>query len=139
MDDRPGDTVRLVYEAINRRDLDSLVAALDPAIELRMPKDPVRAHPVFRGHDGVRAFYEVLLGAFDAYRVEPHRVEDLGRGVVVVVGRLALRAPGEAAERAIRFSHFWEVRDGRVAHVSFHEAENPLRMVHSGRSLPVAA
>src|SRR4029079_823699 len=115
MPDQASDTIRLVYEAVNRRDLDSLVGALDPGIELRMPMDPLRVHPVFRGREGARAFYEVLFGVFDTYRVEPHRVEDLGRGVVVVVGRLVVRARGETIERPIRFSHFWEVREGRAA------------------------
>jgi ketosteroid isomerase-like protein len=131
--------IRLVYDAINRRDLDAVLEAFDPAVELRMPMDPMRVHPVFRGREGVRAFHDVLFGAFETYRVDPQRIEELGRGVVVALGRLTVRPSGDTRERTIRFSHFWELADGRVTRLSLHESENPLGLVHSGRSLRAAA
>lgn len=123
--------VRRGYDAVGRRDIPAILALLDSAIEYRMPMDPLRRHPAFCGHDGVRAFYEVVFGAFEEYRPEVVAIHDLGRGVVVATGRLILRRAG-GDSRAVRFSHFWEVRDGRVARVALHDAENPLALVDSG-------
>lgn len=136
MDSLQTRAIRRVYEAINRRDIDAVLERLSPAIELRMPMDPLRVHPVFGGHDGVRSFYAVLFEALEVYRAELDTVHDLGRGVVVAVGRFTVRPRGSVAEHTVRFSHFWEVRDGQAARVSLHEADNPLALIDSGARKP---
>jgi ketosteroid isomerase-like protein len=132
MDRLPAEVVRATYDALNRRDVDAILEALAPSIEYRMPMDPMRIHPVFRGHEGVRRFYELLFESFNGYRVVLGSVHDLGRGVVVATGRFHARIPGEPDEREIRFSHFWEIGDGRAVRVSFHDAENPLELIPQG-------
>ena len=126
---RPADVVRSTYDAVNRGDVDAMLEALAPSIEYRMPMDPLRVHPVFRGHEGVRRFYDLLFQSFTGYRVALGSVYDLGRGVVVATGRFQVQIPGEPDEREIRFSHFWEIEDGRAVRVSFHDAENPLELI----------
>jgi ketosteroid isomerase-like protein len=123
------EVVRSTYDALNRRDLVAMLEALAPAIEYRLPMDPLHVHPVFRGHAGVRELYERLFRSFDGYRVTLGSVHDLGRGVVVATGRWHARLPGEPGEREVRFSHFWEIEDGRAVRVSFHDAQNPLELI----------
>jgi ketosteroid isomerase-like protein len=132
MDRPPAEVVRSTYDALNRGDIDAMLEALAPSIEYRMPMDPLRVHPVFRGHEGVRRFYDLLFRSFTGYRVALGSVHDLGRGVVVATGRFHARIPGEPDEREVRFSHFWEIDGGRAVRVSFHDAENPLELVPQG-------
>jgi ketosteroid isomerase-like protein len=123
------DVVRSTYDALNRRDIDAMLEALAPSIEYRMPMDPLHVHPAFRGHAGVREFYERLFASLDGYRVTLGSVHDLGRGVVVATGCFHARIAGEPEEREVRFSHFWEIEDGRAVRVSFHDAQNPLELI----------
>jgi ketosteroid isomerase-like protein len=131
-------TVRDAYAALNARDLDSLLGHLDPWVELRMPLDPLRVHPLFSGHEGVRGYFAVLFGAFPEYSAELEALQPLGAGVVVAVGRWHLR-DRDGTQRLVRFSHFWEVAGRRVRRISLHDAENPLTAVDSGRALSAAA
>jgi uncharacterized protein len=116
------------YEAFNRRDVSALVEGLDPGIEYRMPMDPARRHPVFRGREGVREFYELIFREFDLFHAEVASIHQFG-DVVVVMGRFRVRLRGAGDEESIAFSHFWTVREGRAVQASFHDSTNPFALL----------
>jgi uncharacterized protein len=131
------DRVRAGYDAFNRRDLDGILALLADDIEYRMPLDPLGVHPVFRGHDGVRRFYETIWDGFEEFRVEIESIRELPGDVLVVTGYVVARPPrGEST--TFRISHFWKIADGRAVAVGFHDAMNPLTLLEDGPQASVA-
>jgi ketosteroid isomerase-like protein len=103
------ETVELMYEAndaFNRRDLDALLALSDPDVEfipdaLLALLDPevefiprivqVEGGVPYRGYDGVRSWWENLLGVSPDFSSEIDEVRDLGD---VTVARVRLRGHG---------------------------------------------
>lgn len=122
------DAVRGGYEAFNRRDVDTVLALLDPDIVFRMAMDPMGVHPLFRGRDGVRELFATLWQSFDEFRAELAEVTDMG-DVVVAGGRMVARRSGEADPTKFKFSHFWRVREGCAVAVAFHDTTNPFALL----------
>jgi ketosteroid isomerase-like protein len=96
--------VRLGLQAVNDRDLDALLAVMD---------DDVEALPIlaameggYRGHDGIRRWWEGLFAAFPDFSAELVEARDLGDLIVS-----PLRAHGRGAESDTPF-------DATVWHVS---------------------
>jgi ketosteroid isomerase-like protein len=78
--------VRQVYEAYNRDDLQWVLDRCAPDVELRPNAGLADLDEVYRGHEGVRAWYRAWREAWDflSYRVE--RIEGLDdRRVLVLV------------------------------------------------------
>ena len=126
--------VRRGYSSMNRRDVDGVLALLDPGIVFRMAMDPLGVQPVFRGRDGVRELFETLWASFSEFRAELADVADLGE-VLVATGRIVARQPTEAEPTSFSFAHFWRVSGGRAIAVAFHDATNPFALLH-GRPAP---
>lgn len=64
------------YEAINRRDLDALLALMDDEVEA-VPR-VAAVEGSYRGHDGIRRWWESLLVVFPDFTIEVVEVHDLG-------------------------------------------------------------
>ena len=75
------ENVELHYEAIdafNRRDLDALLALADPDIEWFPRIAELEGGGPYRGHDGVRRWWEDLFGVFPDFSAKVEEVQDLG-------------------------------------------------------------
>jgi ketosteroid isomerase-like protein len=125
------DRVRDGYDAFNRRDIDGILALLAEDIEYRMPLDPLGVHPIFRGHDGVRAFYETIWDGFEEFRIEIESIRELPGDVLVISGHVVAR-PRSGSVTTFRISHFWKTAGGRAVAVAFHDAMNPLALLENG-------
>lgn len=81
MDER-SDLIRRMYDAANRGDLEEAMAQLHPEIEVSLAMDPTEpiegSRDELRGHSGLRAFWQLLWGSWDAVRIE---VKDVVEGV----------------------------------------------------------
>jgi ketosteroid isomerase-like protein len=100
------------YEAFASADMETVLAGLDPAIEIRGPGE-VMGEESYYGHAGFLRYAERWLEAWDEYRVIPEEFLDAGDQVVVIyraVGRG--KGSGVAVER--RNAHLWTFRDGRA-------------------------
>jgi ketosteroid isomerase-like protein len=86
--------VRRAYDAIKRRDFDSLVGlyALDAVLEARTVAER------FEGRTAIRSLFEDFTSMFEQYDAKPGETLDLGHGVVFVANRLTARLPGSDAE-----------------------------------------
>ena len=78
-------------DAVNRHDIDALLALVDANVEFSSRLLEVEGGGPYRGHDGIRSWWENLLGVFPDFSSEIEEVRDLGD---VTVARLLQRAQG---------------------------------------------
>jgi hypothetical protein len=107
--------VDMVYRAIgafNRRELDAFLALMDPAVEFAPYEALVQGGNPYRGHDGVRRWWEESFAVLPDLNAEIHEVRDLG-DFTFVGGRLRGHGAGSGAriEREMWLAIEW--RDGR--------------------------
>lgn len=105
-----GQLVHGIIEALNRGDVDGMLARMHPDFEWT-PLETSPVARVYRGHEQVRHYVEDWLGTFDNLRLEledPTEVAD--RVVAVVHGHGRGRASG--LELNSRFCQVWRVRGG---------------------------
>jgi hypothetical protein len=62
--------------AFNQRDLDALLALADDDIQVESRL--VAMEGVFRGHEGLRRWWDNFLGVFPDYAIEVEELRDLG-------------------------------------------------------------
>jgi ketosteroid isomerase-like protein len=106
------------YQAVNRGDLDVLLAAyrddatitLDPSAGL-LPPDLVGEH---RGHAGFRTLWEGWRSAWDDLRLEPQDLYDLGNGMIVRV-KMTGRGRDSGVEATAEYFEVYEFRDGIIS------------------------
>jgi ketosteroid isomerase-like protein len=117
---QPGiELVRGIIEALNRGDVDGMLARMHPEFEWR----PLEASPVaqvYRGHEQVRRYVEDWLSTFDALGIDlddPAEVDDRVIAVVQAHGRG--RASGLALES--RFCQVWTVRSGTAVRMDEYQ------------------
>jgi hypothetical protein len=75
--------VRVAIAANNRGDYDSMLVAYHPDVELIPPEagdSAIGLEPVYRGHDGVRRFFETWKSGFGEHRYDVREVADAGGG-----------------------------------------------------------
>lgn len=111
---QPGtvEVVREIIDALNRGDVEAMLARMDPEFEWR----PLEDSPVsgdYRGHEQVRRYVEDWRSTLDSVRIELGEPTAVGDHVVVVV-----RGYGRGRASGIELnSHFWQVwtlRSGRA-------------------------
>ena len=83
-------------DAVNRRDLDALLARMDEDVESVSRIAAIEGG--LRGHEGVRRWWENWFGSFPDYQVEVVETRDGGDAVV-----LTFRAVGHGAGSALPF------------------------------------
>src|SRR5215218_5414429 len=123
--------VSRIIEALNRGDLDGMLAEMDADFEWT----PLEASPVaqaYRGHEQVRRYVEDWLGTFESVRLELEDPTEVGDRVVVVVnGRGRGRASGVELDN--RFCQVWMVRAGKALTMEEHASrEEGLAALRSG-------
>jgi ketosteroid isomerase-like protein len=93
---------------------DALRRFLDPEIEWVPVTESLLAVASYRGFNGVRRFWREFLSAWETYRVETLRFDDVGDQVAVVVHIVGRTHELEVDETR---SSLLTVRDGRVVRV----------------------
>jgi ketosteroid isomerase-like protein len=119
----PEDNVRTVittYEAFVRRDLDDFLSYHDPEVEFRSLVLEVEG--VYRGHAGLRSWWETVLAVFPDWTPQVEDARELGDRVL-----LRVRIEGSGTGTGIGLErHAWnvvELRDGLVFSSAFFRTE----------------
>jgi len=99
-------------DALDRRDVDGVIAVSDPDVEFTPLLIQLEGGSPYRGHDGVRSWFADLFGAFPDYRATVDDVKDLGTWTVASV-RARVRIPGSDDFTEQRFWHATEWRRGK--------------------------
>jgi ketosteroid isomerase-like protein len=108
--------VRRIIDALNRGDVDGMLACMHPDFEWR----PLEASPVarvYRGHQQVRRYVEDWLSTFDSLRLDLETPTEVGDRVMAVVrGHGRGRASG--VELDARFCQVWTLRRGTAVRMN---------------------
>ena len=101
---------RRLVEALNRRDIEAIIACLDPSVEYH-PLLSAIGTTVYHGHDGMRSWFGQLDEAWEELRLEAENYFDLGEQTVLFY---VLRGRGRhsGAVVAISGAHVCTWRDG---------------------------
>jgi ketosteroid isomerase-like protein len=108
------ESVELVYlanDAVNRRDLDALLALADPNVEYSPLIRALEGGRALRGHAGVRSWWKNMLGIAPDFSTQVEDVRDLGD---LTVARVRLRGHGIASGASID-RQAWQVAEWRQA------------------------
>jgi ketosteroid isomerase-like protein len=124
----PEEPVRLFAEAINNRDPEAAVAVSHPEIEfLSVLAVSGRA---YRGHDGIRRYFEDVASAWAEWRVELHRIAPAPDGRVAIVMTMHFRGKESGAALSASSAHVWTLKDGKLLrNEPYRDHEQALRAV----------
>jgi ketosteroid isomerase-like protein len=97
------EVVRRIYEALNRGDMDAMLANLHPDVELVRTGVFPGLDPVYRGHDGARRFWQDFRGPWESLSIAVHELRDCGERVLALFtfearGRDGLELRRQAAQ-----------------------------------------
>jgi ketosteroid isomerase-like protein len=88
------DLVRRVFDAFTARDIDAMLALSSPEIEFWGPTASfAREGKPYRGHEGLRQYFDDVASVWRTLEVVPHDFRDLGDRVLVI-GRVYARGAG---------------------------------------------
>ena len=115
---------RQAHDAFNRRDLASFLSLVSPDVEFTPYEVAVQGGDPYRGHPGVRSWWEETFAVLPDLRVETYDIRAYGNKTLAH-GRLYARGAGSGAsiERTLWQAAEW--RDGKTAwwHAFESEAE----------------
>jgi ketosteroid isomerase-like protein len=110
------EVVRQVFEAFNSEDIEVILALTHTDFELEVPPSVSAEPDVYRGHDGMRRYWESFQDAMDVIRIHPERLDDAGESVVVAMHLTAKgRSTGISVEQ--RSVGVWRIRDAKVIRI----------------------
>ena len=118
--------MRAGLAALNRRDVDGMIATLHPDCEM-FPLRAVLDGSVYKGHEGLRKWLADMLEDWDDFRIESIETRTTGPDRLLVLARFHAR--GRSSGVVVDRPAAWVCRlvDGKVAEVRFYEdAESAL-------------
>jgi ketosteroid isomerase-like protein len=109
------DLARRAFEAFAARDVEALLAlAVDDLEFLPVTANITTGGVPYRGHDGMRRYFDDIAQVWSELRVFPDEYRELA-GAVVVLGRVRGRGGGMIIDRPTGW--VWRMRDGKIASV----------------------
>ncbi len=105
------EVVRPIYDALNRRDWETVFCDTHPDFEMTTLRGPTAG--THRGREAVQGLIEDAIAAFDNLVFEPEEFRENGDQVVALVTTRA-RPKGGSVDIVVRNGHLWTVRDGTI-------------------------
>ena len=102
---------RAAYNALNDRDLDTYLTLIDPEVEFTSLIAEAESR-TYRGHDGVREWWEELSTPLGGLRIEARSIELLPSQLVLA--ELLVSGEVEGVSVSQPMWHVARVRDGRA-------------------------
>ena len=107
--------VKRAFEALSRRDIQTLLEVAAPDIEFLAPATATlaRGGRSYRGHDGIFRYMRDVARVWEELELIPHRYRPAWDGQVLVVGRIHARGQGGyIVDEGV--SWLVDVRDGKL-------------------------
>jgi ketosteroid isomerase-like protein len=110
------EVVRQIFEAFNSEDIDLILSFTHPDFEVEVPPDLSAEPDTYRGHDGMRRYWETFQDAMNEIRFEAERLWGSDQGVVV---ETRVRAKGRQTAIPVeqRPVGVWTICDSKVIRV----------------------
>jgi ketosteroid isomerase-like protein len=107
------DTLRQLIEAFNARDMERILSLTDPEFEAVVPAQLSAEPDTYRGHEGIRRYFESFYEVMDEVEFEAERFWDAGDAVVAAVH---VRAKGKRTAIPVvqSFAQLWRMRGARA-------------------------
>jgi ketosteroid isomerase-like protein len=109
--------VQGVYDAASRRDSAAVLALYDEEVELDNTRLHIVSGGVYRGHEGLRAFFRQWNEAWESVDYQLDDLIDAGGDRVVSVVTRHGRGRSSGAEVEVQVALVWTIRDGKVVRV----------------------
>jgi ketosteroid isomerase-like protein len=108
------EVVRKAFAAFTLRDVDSLLELMDEDVEFLPVGTTTLLGQVesYRGHEGIRAYFEDVTRAWQELRVIPARYRSIGPYVLVLGSVYARDAEGNLTD--IPTGWIWKLRGGKL-------------------------
>jgi ketosteroid isomerase-like protein len=110
------EVVRQVFDAFNSEDIDLILSFTHPDFEVVVPPELSAEPDTYRGHDGMRRYWESFQDVMEEIRFQPERLWDAGQ-VVVVAMHITARGRRTALPVELRTAGLWTIRDRKAARV----------------------
>jgi ketosteroid isomerase-like protein len=110
------ETVKAGFEALERGGVEELLTFIHPEFEVTTPPGLAVEPDTYRGHDGLRRYFDSFYEAMDEIRFIPEEFIEVGERVVVPV-RLLARGKETGIEVEQRIVQVWSLRDEKAIRV----------------------
>jgi uncharacterized protein len=110
------DTVKQVYEAFGRGDVEAILAVVADDVDWASEAQSAGApwHGVHKGKGEVPKFFQALGETAEVTRFEPLAYADSGDDVMTVV-RFGMRIPATGKQGEMDLHHWFRFADGKIA------------------------
>lgn len=107
------EVVKRALEAFDSGDLTRILALTDPDFEAEVSSEVSAEPDTYRGHDGIRRYFDSFAEAMDDVHFEGERFCEIDDSVVVAL-RLTARGRRTAIAVEQHSAGVWTVRDGKI-------------------------
>jgi ketosteroid isomerase-like protein len=120
------------FEAFNERGVEGILPFIHPEFEATTPPNLASEPDTYRGHDGIRRWFDSFDEVMDQIRWDANGFQQVGDRVVV---EFTLRARGKTT--GLDFGQdavmVWSLRDGKAVRVELFESlDQALRAAQEG-------
>jgi ketosteroid isomerase-like protein len=123
------DLIRASYRAWQEDDLDKLIETCDPAIELLPSGSFPDLETIYRGHNGVRDFWNAMRAPWEWFYLDVDRIVE-GKDRAAVGVRWRGRGRGSGVMTDLHQGHAMRFKNGRIVEISSHRSfEQALKAV----------
>jgi ketosteroid isomerase-like protein len=118
------DLIRASIEAFNRNDPEAALAALHPEVEWQT-LDLMPDAGVYRGHEGVRGFFQMWGDTFQGFQLHLEACVPLDQDQVMATLRVSGEGAGSGAGvESPAFFQVLEIHDGQIVHARMFQTED---------------
>jgi ketosteroid isomerase-like protein len=119
-------SARLLAAAINWGEVETALTVCHPDIEFLSVL--AVSGKAYRGHDGIREYFDDITSAWEEWKVQVHRVVAAPDGRVVIIMTMHMRGKGSGAILSEKTGHVWTLEDGKLLrNEPFREPQEALR------------
>jgi ketosteroid isomerase-like protein len=124
--------IKAGFEAFNSGGPEGIIQFIHPEFEATTPPELASEPDTYRGHDGVRRWFDSFYEVMDEIRWEPHSFEEAPGGRVIADFTLHARGRSTGLEFGQHAVQVWTLRDGKAIGVELHPTIEEAREAAAG-------
>ena len=113
---------KAVTEQFGRATVDELLPMIHPEFETTTPPNLAAEPDTYRGHEGVRRYFDTFYEAMDRVWLEAEDFREVG-GKVMMRGKLWTRGRSTGLETYIDTATLWTIKDEQVIRAEIFATE----------------